>query len=186
MIINPYSYLSFSTIYKEDFESSAHRIGFLYKFPVGWTDPGSPYIPTNEWTVYYDNGVEYPLSNTVPGGSGGKSLVFTNNGTDPNSVTTKSFSTVGYTGITLNLLQYRVTGAPSLTIEWSDDNSTWSNTGFVDVTDDGVWHAASTVNLPVGAENKPNIYLRLSTTADDNGQFGVYFVVDDITIKGTS
>lgn len=174
-----------STIYLENFDAAAVSTvpgDPTYKFPAGWTDPGGdPADPSGkvEWQVYDDGGSAYPYST----GSGLRSLAFSNGNTITETVTAKPFSTIGFTGITIDLLQYRLLGAPPMTIDWSDDNATWNNAGFVDVAANSAWHQAATVNLPVGAENKANIYLRLSATSDATGNF---FVIDDLIIKGYS
>ena len=174
-----------STLYRETFQSGTATIAPNYRFPTGWTLPGSPYAPTNEWTVYFDSGVLFPVSN-VSGASGAKALLFANNDLAENIVTAIPFSTVGFTNLTIDLLQYRKTGSPTLTIEWSTDNATWTDAGLVNATDDDAWHQVATMSLPSGAENKANIYIRFRTTANDGGGSDIFFAVDDLTIKGYS
>lgn len=174
--------ISQSVIYFEDFQSGAVIVAPNYKFPTGWTLPGSPYTPTGEWVVYFDGGVLYPVSPTT----GGKSLIMANNGFATEITTAKPFSTIGKTNITIDMLQYRTPLSPLLTLEWSSDNATWVNTSMTNVTANSTWASISTITLPSTAQNKATIYLRFSATADDGGAANEFLVIDDINVKGYS
>lgn len=181
-----------STIYFENFDSSAVSVSPgppQYKYPAGWTTPaGDPSDPTTvEWQVYDDGGAAYPYSNDVafglPGASGLRSLAFSNGAPQTEITTTKPFSTIGKTGITLEFLMFIINGAPAMTIEWSDDNLNWNNLAYTPPTADSTWHQVNPIALPVGAENKATIYLKLSVIGNGSGNF---LVIDDLRIKGYS
>jgi hypothetical protein len=143
-----------------------------YKFPVGWILPGAPYEPLPNIFVYDDGGVVYPYSPI----SGLRSLAFANGLAVAEFTTAKPFSTINRVEPTIDIWQYRNAGSPGLVLEWSDDNATWNNAGLVNVADDDIWHRA-TIFLPVGAENKANIYLRFTMPGDASG---LITAVDDL------
>jgi hypothetical protein len=190
-ILNSHILRPASIIYSENFDAAAVSTvpgGSVYKFPASWTSPaGSPADPTStEWQVFDDGGTYPPYSDDggvgVPGASGLRSLVFLNLTALTESVVSEPFSTLDKTNITLDLLQYRDIGTTAgLIVEWSDDNMNWNALTFNNVTDTAQWLAAATVNLPAGAENKANIYLRLTATGDLSG---LIMAIDDIVVKG--
>lgn len=188
-IINPYKVQpsNYVTLYTETFDDAAVSGtpgAPQYKYPAGWTDPaGEPAEPlTAEFQVYDDGGVAYQYSDVdIPAASGLRNLVFSNGGSNTESVTTKPTSTVGRSNIIIEFLMYRQPGCPAFTIEWSDDNSTWNNLAYAPPSADFVWHAVGPVSLPVGANNKANIYFKFTVVGDGTGAF---VAIDDFVVKG--
>lgn len=169
-------------VYFEDFDTASVSVSNppdQYKFPTGWTDPSSPYEPLIDVFVYDDGGISVPYSS----GSGLRSLIFLDASVGLVSVTSAPFSTIGKSDLTLDFLMVRSSAAtpPNIVLEWSDDNSTWNTLSYTQISNDDTWYNVNTINLPSGAENKANIYLKFSQTADGGGNFTA---IDDVLVRG--
>jgi len=149
-------------------------------FPKAWYEPPSLTTATNEFYVYGEEDI-LPFCDVI-GSSGGPYLIFANSNGGAQSTDFAAISTAGKTNITININQYRQTGAPTSVLYWSVDRVTWNSTAFNNVTDDNAWHACTPKVLPVGCNNQPILYLRLEITSDSSGIFTGF---DDLLITGT-
>lgn len=184
------------TIYLEDFDTGGDSdeypipSGDYKKFPVGWTLPGAPNYENQEMVCY---GSGMFIDSSIIGGSGVKCALFLNSDGNQQYCTSKPFSTIGFTDIKLDLLLKQIQGDnggptdfPNIDIEWSDDNSNWSSITTITQSqypNDSTWRAINTISLPVGVENKANVYIRFGFLSDT---FGSITCIDDFKIKGTS
>jgi uncharacterized protein YjdB len=103
------------------------------------------------------------------------------------TLTSPSFSTVGYTAITLTSNEYYYYYSGDIaTIDYSTNGgSTWTSLASRSATFGSSSFTAgspqTTINLPAGAIGKPNVKIRWYYNSD----WGYYWAVDNIKIKGT-
>ncbi|MDX2173720.1 MAG: PKD domain-containing protein [Bacteroidota bacterium] len=136
--------------------------------PTGWVD--NPAI--GELVV---DDVNVPGSN-----SGGNVLLGTNSNNVTQVLKFSSASTIGYSNIFVNWWQYVSTSGPSITVEWSNDNSIWNDISITPSVFDG-WEAPSVGPLPVSAEGQATFFLRFTYSASGTGEI---IAIDDVDIQG--
>ncbi|MBP7808208.1 MAG: PKD domain-containing protein [Bacteroidia bacterium] len=163
-------------VYSEDFGPACTTT-----FPGSWTTGST----TSDWLIDDNStscGGGVPECN-VGGSSGGSMLAGADGSSGTENAVTAFFSTTGVTNITLDWNGYRSTGAPTLVLEYSFDDNTYTNIAFTDVTTDDAWHAVSQITLPVACENVSVLYLRFSYAGTGGGAF---IAIDDIIVQGAS
>lgn len=160
------------TVYGENFGGAGNT-----SFPSGWTSA------TGDWVIdpNVNNGGGVPEC-TIPLSSGNSVLAGSDGGSGSEQAITQSFSTLGTTNLVVNYNCYRSVGAPTVLLEVSSNNITYTTVpGWTDVVADDAWHAITQFTLPASMENLPTVFLRWSYTASGNGFF---FAMDDINIIG--
>lgn len=162
--------------YSEDFDNGVCNTAF----PGNWTTGST----TGDWLI--DDGMVctggVPQC-TVVGSSGGSCLAGGDGTGLLESAVSASFSTTGFSNITVDWNGYRTSGAPTVTFEVSYDDITYTVVPFTDVVADDNWHALSTITLPSSCDNVPKLYLRWSYNSTNAGLFMAF---DDLVVNGTS
>ncbi|MFH0867466.1 MAG: T9SS type A sorting domain-containing protein [Bacteroidota bacterium] len=102
--------------------------------------------------------------------------------------TTSNFSTVGYTGITVNFYWHQdniYTNADEVTVQWSANGTTWNNSESYmrynsGETGQGSWHTINSL-LPAGAGGQATLYIAFLFTSG----YGNNCDLDGVTVTGT-
>lgn len=160
--------------YSETFGGSCNT-----NFPSTWTYNDPDWIIDDNSTSCIGGVPEC----TIVGSSGGSMLAGADGSTSQETAVTASVNASAYTNLTLDWNGYRSTGAPTLVLEYSFDNISFTPVSFSDVVTDDAWHAVTTVNLPSACDNAPVLYIRFSYTGTGAGAF---IAIDDIVLNGSS
>ncbi|MES2131158.1 MAG: hypothetical protein V4506_02345 [Bacteroidota bacterium] len=145
-------------------------------FPGGWT------FTSGDWLIDPNdmNGGGVPTC-TVAGSSGNSEMAGGDGSASLEQSVSNPFSTVGFSNLTVKWNGFGLPGAPTLSLEVSSDNVSYTSLPFTNVTADGAWHTTSTISIPAGFEGLNNVYLRWSYTGTGLGNF---FALDDISVVG--
>lgn len=158
----------------------SETFGTTSTIPAGWISTNT----TNGWKLNGSN----TSTNKYPGASGGMNAVFS--GVGPNGIThtltSPSLSTIGYTNISII---WGGLGAAAfeqeIVFQWSTDGTTWNNVAYTYNKKATTWALVNNgvpIQLPVGAENAPNLKLRWSSVTNNSGNYRI----DDIKVTSVS
>jgi hypothetical protein len=166
----------------------------LFVLFVGFTRAQSPVFQENfgtltaipaGWQVTSDWGTDNLVTCTVVGSSGNSHLYASDAGASLQSAITPSFSTVGFSNMTITWNGYHGSAFTSTVSFWiSPDGTTWTNIPFTDVAQDDAWHPLpSLISIPPAFNGLPSVYLKWEYTGVNTAEFVLF---DDIDMQGSS
>lgn len=95
------------------------------------------------------------------------------------------FSAAAFSSMMVSWNGYRSTGAPTLSVSFSTNGSSFTNVAFTDVATDDAWHALGTkVSLPVAADGAGTLYIKFQYDMS-TGTNGSFIAFDDWVLEGT-
>jgi len=162
-----------TTLYSTNFGTSG-------SLPTGWTATGTNPPALSSSTT----------SSGYTGASGNYNVMFADNATGYKYLTySNSFSTVGYTDITVLWGGRRnSSSSPTIDLYWSTDGSTWNGpVTYTQPPSTGTWalvNSSTRVALPAGAEGVSNLRLRWQSNVLTSSNT-VSYRMDDVTVEGT-
>lgn len=147
-----------------------------YKSPLDWTnDPD---------VLFYGSSDIIPFCN-IENSSGTIYAAFANGIISQDYLITKTISTVNKTNIKLNFNEYRGTTSisPPLTLDYSPNNgSTWFPITWNETSNILTWVNSGNISLPIGAENKSQLKIRIGMSTDGTGELTA---IDDFKVLAT-
>lgn len=172
-----------SVIYHENFGTTAVNLSTLLAGPPVWTRSGAQETNTQLNATSASSGTFFGFasSGSMNAGDNGTTTVGTAVLLVSNIVTTSyssiqlSYSgrkTAAYTGV--------------ISLDWSNDGSTWNPVTYTDVSNAGAWEAVNggtRINLPAGAANQANLRVRWTfVRSNTSGNYRI----DDFRVWGVS
>ncbi len=144
-------------------------------------------VPTNSWDLSTNGDFAFQSSATiytvctVPSSSGAGFLAGEDFSGGPEEAKL-AFSTAGWGAMTIQWNGLRQPGAPTVVLEMSSDDVTYTPVAFTDVASDGLWHTITAIPVPGIYDNDPTVFLKLTYTS---GGANSIVAFDDINITGS-
>lgn len=144
---------------------------------AAWTDRPDGYVYAAGTPYHSNDNSQFVQSNSDAQGSGSTTNVL---------LQSPAFSTVGYTGVSVNYYQYyRDIADPgdSAVVEFSNDGVNWTIAGsYTANTGAENAFASATVNAPAAFDNQPTVYVRFRYKAT----WDWYWSIDNVSVSGNA